>query len=134
MLMGLCEVSKEGEMSLKGDLRVLYSVMMAIRMAIVQSIGSYFMTKACQISFRYCCVRRQFSTQQGTKEERKVIDYQTTSVTAAKLLSRCVTMTLAGNWAAKEFQNMVEEINRQVFSKMDQVHHILSGFKALFTN
>jgi len=35
MLMGLCEVSKEGELSLKGDVRVLYSVMMGIRMLIV---------------------------------------------------------------------------------------------------
>lgn len=35
MLMGLCSVSKEGELSMNGDPRVLYSVMMAIRMSIV---------------------------------------------------------------------------------------------------
>lgn len=32
MMMGLCEVSRDGDFELKGDPRVLYSVMMAIRM------------------------------------------------------------------------------------------------------
>ena len=35
MMMGMCEVSRDGEFSLKGDPRVLYSVMMAIRMQII---------------------------------------------------------------------------------------------------
>jgi len=103
MLMGLCEVSKEGEVSLKGDMRVLYSVMMAIRMMIVKLVGSSYMGQASKIAIRYCCVRRQFSTLQGSKEERKVIDYQTTSFTGAKLISRYLTTTLAGNWCSKEF-------------------------------
>jgi len=98
MLMGLCEVNKEGEMSLKGDLRVLYSVMMGIRMLIVQSMGVFFSVQAARNAIRYCCVRRQFSTQSGTTEERKVIDYQTTSFTLAKLLARGITMTVAGDW------------------------------------
>ena len=63
MLMGLCEVSKEGEMSLKGDLRVLYSVMMGIRMFIVQNMGTYFSLLPTRMAVRYCSVRRQFSTQ-----------------------------------------------------------------------
>ena len=46
MLMGLCEVSKEGELSLKGDPRVLYSVMMGIRMGIVASVGPHFTMQA----------------------------------------------------------------------------------------
>lgn len=36
MLMGLCEVSADGDLTMKGDLRVLYSVMMSIRLLIVQ--------------------------------------------------------------------------------------------------
>ena len=75
MLMGLCDVSKEGDLSMKGDIRVLYSVMMSIRMLIVRSVGPYFVLQSARNAIRYCCVRRQFSTQQGTKEERKVIDY-----------------------------------------------------------
>lgn len=74
MLMGLCDVAKNGEVSLKGDPRVLYSVMMYIRLLIIQSCGEITLT-GCMLSFRYLSVRRQFSTQNGTKEERKVIDY-----------------------------------------------------------
>lgn len=70
MLMGLCEISKQGEFSIKGDARVLYSTMMGIRMLIVQSIGPYFTMQAARNAIRYCCVRRQFSTLEGTKEER----------------------------------------------------------------
>ena len=58
MLMGLCEVSKEGELSLKGDVRVLYSVMMGIRMLIVQSMGPFFTILPTRNAIRYCCVRR----------------------------------------------------------------------------
>lgn len=58
MLMGLCEVSKDGELSLKGDPRVLYSVMMGIRLSIVVSIGPSFTLQAAKKSIRYCCVRR----------------------------------------------------------------------------
>ena len=46
MLMGLCEVNKEGELSLKGDPRVLYSVMMYIRMLIVRECGNITMASA----------------------------------------------------------------------------------------
>ena len=92
------------------------------------------MGQASKIAIRYCCVRRQFQTLQGTKEERKVIDYQTTSFSGAKLNCRYLTTTLAGNWCSKEFQLMMYEVNRKVFTRMDQVHHILSGFKAIFSN
>lgn len=78
MLMGLCQVSKQGEFKVTGDSRVLYSVMMGIRMLIVNSMGSWFTMNATRIAVRYCSVRRQFKTQVGTKDERKVIDYQTT--------------------------------------------------------
>ena len=77
MLMGLCEVSKDGELSLKGDPRVLYSVMMYIRMSIIRECGNLSMN-ATVIAMRYAAVRRQFSTQVGSEDERTIINYQTT--------------------------------------------------------
>ena len=44
MMMGMCEVSREGEFELKGDPRVLYSVMMAIRMQIIWVSGIITLT------------------------------------------------------------------------------------------
>ncbi len=100
MMMGLCDVTKEGEFSIKGDPRVLYSVMMAIRMQIVQYAGIVAMS-GVQIAMRYCSVRRQFSTVPGNKDERKVIDYQTTQTTLGKLLTKSFIMSVVGDWTSK---------------------------------
>ena len=88
MLMGLCNVTREGEFEIIGDMRVLYSSMMAIRMQFISELGSLITIQATRNAIRYCCVRRQFATHENSKEERKVIDYQTTSTTLAKLLAR----------------------------------------------
>lgn len=66
MLMGMCEVTKEGEFSIIGDLRVLYSVMMNIRLMIVKD-AAFFTFMALQIAVRYNAVRRQFKTYHGNK-------------------------------------------------------------------
>lgn len=58
MLMGICDITKEGEMSLKGDPRFLYSVMMGIRAGIVNGCGLYFTVQAARNAMRYCSVRR----------------------------------------------------------------------------
>ena len=57
MLMGICDVSKEGKVAVKGDPRVLYSVMMYIRMLIIRECGNITML-ANVIAMRYAAVRR----------------------------------------------------------------------------
>lgn len=76
MLMGFCELDREGTFSIIGDLRVLYSVMMVIRLQIVICMGPNILLGAT-IATRYSSVRRQFKTYHGKKEERKLLDYQT---------------------------------------------------------
>lgn len=63
MFAGLSEVSKEGEFTLKGDPRVLYSVMMGIRCIVVGIMGPYYSIQSARNAARYCSVRRQFKTQ-----------------------------------------------------------------------
>jgi hypothetical protein len=57
MLMGIAEISKEGELSIKGDTRVLYSIMMVIRMNIVSdsTLANFF---SLRTALRYAAVRR----------------------------------------------------------------------------
>ena len=74
MLMGLCEVNKDGKVSLKGDPRVMYSVMMYIRMLIIRECGNVSMN-AATIAMRYASVRRQFANQVGSPEERTILNY-----------------------------------------------------------
>lgn len=76
MLMGIASLSKEGELSINGDPKVLYTTMMLIRLCIVCDSPNIAIT-ALKIAFRYGAVRRQFATIKGEKHERKIIDYQT---------------------------------------------------------
>lgn len=41
---------------------------------------------------------------------------------------------MAGNWTRQEFGRMMVDVKNGVFSRMDSTHHILSGFKALFSD
>ena len=134
MLMGLSEVTKDGEFSINGDPRVLYTVMMGIRSAIVSGSGIYYTIQAVRNATRYCCVRRQFKTQHDSVIERKVIDYQTTMTTIARLLASGYTMTVSGLYITDEYYRMVEDSERKVFTRMDGMHHLLSGFKAIFSS
>ena len=42
-------------------------------------------------------------------------------------------MTVVGAWVTQEFSKMMEDVKRNVFTRMDSNHHLLSGFKALFS-
>lgn len=76
MLMRFVNVSREGEFEITGDIRVLYSVMMFIRVMLVRT-EAHVLFNALTIAIRYSAVRRQFATQDSTKKERVVLDYQT---------------------------------------------------------
>ena len=40
---------------------------------------------------------------------------------------------MTGVWVVNQYQLMMEEVQRKDFTRMDQNHHILSGFKAMFS-
>lgn len=76
MPMRYVEVDREGGYSILGDLRALYSVMMDIRVQLLH--GSYVsLQRALTIGLRYSVCRRQFKNTSGSKEETKLLDYQT---------------------------------------------------------
>lgn len=77
MLMKFAKLDREGNFSVEGDLRVLYSIMLVTRVGILYACG-YYLSRALTIATRYACVRRQFATIPGQKGiERRIIDYQT---------------------------------------------------------
>ena len=57
MLMGIASVDKEGRFELHGDLRVIYSIMMNIRLLIVKE-SSLTLFSVLQLAVRYNAVRR----------------------------------------------------------------------------
>jgi hypothetical protein len=72
--MGIATVERDGTFSISGDPRVLYTVMMNIRMLIVKNVGEGLILSST-IALRYNCVRRQFQSLNGSNNERKIIDY-----------------------------------------------------------
>lgn len=132
MLMGFCTVDKEGEFSINGDLRVLYTTMMVIRNYITNSCGHQAF-QSIKIGLRYACVRRQFRTVHGSKVERPLIDYQTHLHIYGTLLAKAYAIQLTGVHLNALFRDMLEQVNKGEFQKMDMTHHLLSGFKAVFS-
>lgn len=74
MLSGYTEVDKDGNVTQKGDPRMLYSVMLGIRVIILEMAWQH-LSKALTISMRYAICRRQFADQEGTTEERQIMNY-----------------------------------------------------------
>jgi len=57
MMMGIVEISKEGEFSMKGDPKVLYTTMMLIRLSLVEACPMGCAV-GLLIAMRYASVRR----------------------------------------------------------------------------
>ena len=37
---------------------------------------------------------------------------------------------MIGQWCVSEYFNMMDEIKQEKYTRMDQTHHLLGGFKA----
>lgn len=132
LLMGFIEVTKDGQVVPKGDLRVLYTTMMYIRMLLIKDMGVFVMPSVL-VGLRYGVIRRQFKTYHGKKEERKLMDYQTHQHVFGSLISRGIVYTISGFYVRDMFKQMMDAIRVNNFQLMDSMHHILAGFKAVFT-
>jgi hypothetical protein len=89
--MKYCKVDKEGKLSLEGDPRLLYAVMLGMRMWIVSFVWR-FLAHALMITGRYAVVRRQFSNLPNDKrKERKLLDYQAHQIKLIGALSQSIT-------------------------------------------
>jgi acyl-CoA oxidase len=86
MMMKYTKVDRNGDFSIEGDTRVLYSVMMNIRTQLIYGAAES-LSKGLTIALRYSCVRRQFKNTTGSKQETKLIDYQTQQMKLIPLLA-----------------------------------------------
>ncbi len=64
LLRRYADVDRQGNFMVKGDLRVLYSIMLVTRVMIASS-AHISLGHGLTIGTRYAVVRRQFSTQEG---------------------------------------------------------------------
>lgn len=76
MLMRFAGVDREGNFSVKGDIRILYVSMSNIRFQLIPHSFDY-LSRGLTIALRYSAIRRQFKNNlKDTKSETKLLDYQ----------------------------------------------------------
>lgn len=86
------------------------------------------------IALRYAAVRRQFATIDKSREERQILDYQTLQHILVPELSKAFVQSTVARYIRDSFREMMKGIENFNFSAMDSMHHILSGFKAKFSD
>ena len=78
-------------------------------------------------------MRRQFSTVHGSKEERKIIDYQTLQYQLTPTLAQSILQAVNRHFFREQYRIMVEDIKQSKFERMDVLHHLLAGFKSYYS-
>lgn len=126
-------VDKEGTFSIESDPRVLYSVMMGIRMQLIDHSG-IVLGKALTIAIRYSACRRQFRNTSGSKEETKLLDYQTQQLKLTPLLAQAIALTCAHTMVEEKFIKQLEDNKKENFDNVDILHHFTAGMKSVFTD
>jgi len=95
MLSRFLYIAKDGSMEIRGNPKALYSTMVNIRSQIIYQAGNAI-HRALIIGIRYSVCRRQFSTQPGTKVERKLLDYQSHMFKLGPILADAYVMKATG--------------------------------------
>ena len=132
MLMKYTRVDRQGNFSVEGDMRVLYSVMMDIRLQLLLG-SSKVLFKGLLIGGRYSAVRRQFKNTQGSRLETKLLDYQTQQMKLFPLLAAAFTFLIAHNFVDQMYKELLQGIQKGKFDKLEVLHHLTSGMKSFFT-
>ena len=135
LLMKYCKVDKEGKLSLDGDPRLLYAVMLGMRMWII-SFDWRFLAHASVIAGRYSVVRRQFANLPGEKrKERKLLDYQAHQIKLIGALAMSITQNLAQNYLAEYYYNFIQDLyaGSENYEPLKIIHHFSAGLKAHYT-
>ena len=93
LLARFSEITREGDFELKSDPRLLYQIMSKTRLGIIFACG-FNIFRSGIVATRYAVCRRQFANQKGTKEERKLLDYQVHMELLGKNLGNGLTIML----------------------------------------
>eukprot|EP00347_Sterkiella_histriomuscorum_P017806 403347919 len=135
MMMKYCRVKQNGELELDGDPRLLYGVMLGIRVWIMNASWKY-LGQATLISGRYSAVRRQFANIDGEKKlERKLLDYQSHQFKIIPALASVIVQNIAKNHINDIYQAFINDLKNgsDNFKPLKVIHHLISGLKANYT-
>ena len=95
-------------------------------------IVGHSLQMACIIATRYAVCRKQFSNQDGTKEERRLLDYQTHMWKIGGLLADAFMMQINAKQSAKLLKETKQEMSQGKFESLEMMHHMTSGLKGFY--
>ena len=111
--------------------KIGYAVMMSVRTWICSELPRQ-LAKLLTISVRYSVFRRQF---RSGNEEQVILDYPNQQEKLFTGLAESLVQVGSGHWIWYLYDKMIEEINEsQDFSRLQEVHCLLSGCKAFQTD
>ena len=87
--------------------------------------------RSALIATRYAVCRRQFSNQKGSKEERKLLDYQVHMEILGKQIGNSFTIFLTYNYINDLKTKSDKEFEEGDFKNLDTLHHLTAGVKSL---
>ncbi|NWS42333.1 ACOX2 oxidase, partial [Probosciger aterrimus] len=132
MLSKFCEVQPDGTYVRRGSQQINYFTMTAVRVALISQEAVIPLMKACTIAIRYSVVRRQSKLKPG-EEEAKILDFQTQQEKLLPHLAAAYAFHFINNYLQELFDRGYEEIQRENFNMLPELHAFSSGFKAMVT-
>lgn len=132
LLMKYTRVDRDGSFSVQGDTRVLYSVMMEIRMRLIYWSGGALL-RSLLIALRYSVVRRQFKNNATGKEETKILDYQTQQDKLFPLMAIGFAFVCSHNVVLQKYKRLLADVKKGKMDLLDELHHLSSGMKSIYT-
>ncbi|XP_065543503.1 peroxisomal acyl-coenzyme A oxidase 2 isoform X2 [Lathamus discolor] len=132
MLSKFCEVQPDGTYVRRGSQQINYLTMTAVRVALISHEAVIPLMKACTIAIRYSVVRRQSKLKPG-EEEAKILDFQTQQEKLLPHLAAAYAFHFINNYLQDLFNRGYEEIQRENFDMLPELHAFSSGFKAIVT-
>ena len=130
MLMKYSKVSKNGEFKIVGNEKVLYGIMLGVRL-IIAGYSFRQMGYALTIAIRYSLLRTQFKD--DNKAERKILDYQLQQEKLFPLLAQFYAMAFASQKIKKMVEENIVKVQANDFSFLNETHIALAGTKAYYT-
>lgn len=126
----LFKIQEDGTYVKRGNPKVLYSGMMAVRQYLLFS--SFLQTaKGLTIAVRYSFKRRQFYDDNGV--ERRLLDYQHQQHKLIGALGCTLAMLFGTRKIEDKYRVHSKLVEKGDFSKLPEIHSLFSGCKSIFT-
>ena len=149
MMMRFATVTREGEYIPpdKKESKLVYASMLTLRVQFLM-FCAFYCACATTVAVRYGVQRTQFRKQKGSKEERKILDYQTQQAKLVPIIASVWAFAFTVNDLRSDYDSFFDGVNAQhsgkgdkgksfgkgAFQKLPDLHSTASGLKAFISD